>query len=126
MKIEHAAIYFNDLEKAKVFLKRILTPRPTNSTTIQEQDFAPTFIVRRRRSPRNHEQRTNGRLAKTTQPDRLGPPYFSLGSKEAVDQLTQRLKNDGYEVISGPRTTGDGYYESCILCFENNQIEISE
>lgn len=43
MKIEHAAIYFNDLEKAKVFLKRILTPRPTNSTTIQEQDFAPTF-----------------------------------------------------------------------------------
>jgi len=51
---------------------------------------------------------------------------FSLGSKEAVDQLTQRLKNDGYEVISGPRTTGDGYYEICFLDFENNQIEISE
>lgn len=35
------------------------------------------------------------------------------------------LKNDGYEVISGPRTTGDGYYESCILGIENNQIEIT-
>lgn len=30
-----------------------------------------------------------------------------------------------YDVISGPRTTGDGYYESCILDFENNQIEIT-
>ena len=33
--------------------------------------------------------------------------------------------NDGYEVLSGPRTTGDGYYESCILGIENNQIEIT-
>ncbi len=50
---------------------------------------------------------------------------FALGSKEAVDELTDRLKNDGYEIISGPRTTGDGYYESCVLGFENNQIEIT-
>ncbi len=49
---------------------------------------------------------------------------FSVGSKEKVDELTARLKNDGYEVLSGPRTTGDGYYESCILGIENNQIEI--
>ena len=45
--------------------------------------------------------------------------------KEKVDELTARLKNDGYEVLSGPRTTGDGYYESCILGIENNQIEIT-
>ena len=51
---------------------------------------------------------------------------FSLGSKEAVDELTERLKNDGYQVISGPRTTGDGYYESCIVGIEGNQIEITE
>ena len=50
---------------------------------------------------------------------------FSVGSKEKVDQLTCRLKNAGYEVLSGPRTTGDGYYESCILGIENNQIEIT-
>lgn len=34
-------------------------------------------------------------------------------------------KNDGYEVISAPRTTGDGYYESCVLDTEGNQIEIT-
>ena len=49
---------------------------------------------------------------------------FSLGSKERVDELTARIKKDGYEVISGPRTTGDGYYESCIVGVEGNQIEI--
>lgn len=35
---------------------------------------------------------------------------FSVGSKEKVDVLTARLKADGYKVVSGPRTTGDGYY----------------
>ena len=50
---------------------------------------------------------------------------FSVGSKEKVDALTERLKNDGFKVISAPRTTGDGYYESCILGIENNQIEIT-
>ena len=50
---------------------------------------------------------------------------FSVGSKENVDTLTERLSNDGFKVISGPRTTGDGYYESCILGIEDNQIEIT-
>ena len=42
-----------------------------------------------------------------------------------MDRITEIIKNDGYEVISGPRTTGDGYYESCILDPEENQIEIT-
>lgn len=50
---------------------------------------------------------------------------FSVGSKEAVDQLTERMKKDGYAVISEPRTTGDGYYESCIIGIEENLIEIT-
>ena len=50
---------------------------------------------------------------------------FSVGSREAVDDLTARLKADGYPVYSGPRVTGDGYYESCILGFEGNLIEIT-
>ena len=50
---------------------------------------------------------------------------FSLGSKEKVDELTDRLREDGYEVVSGPRTTGDGYYESCVVVIEGNQIEIT-
>ena len=43
-----------------------------------------------------------------------------------MDELTEKLRNDGYSVISGPRITGDGYYESCIVGIEGNQIEITE
>ena len=50
---------------------------------------------------------------------------FSVGSKEKVNELTSKLKEDGFEVVSGPRTTGDGYYESCIVGIEGNQIEIT-
>ena len=42
-----------------------------------------------------------------------------------MDALTARLKADGYEVISGPRITGDGYYESCIATVEGNLIELT-
>lgn len=50
---------------------------------------------------------------------------FAVGSKEAVDARTTELRNAGYQVVSGPRTTGDGYYESCILGPEGMQIEIT-
>lgn len=50
---------------------------------------------------------------------------FSLGDARAVDELTARLAADGYEVVSGPRTTGDGYYESCVLGIEGARIELT-
>lgn len=50
---------------------------------------------------------------------------FSVGSKEKVDALTAVLKAEDCQVISGPRTTGDGYYESCIVAIEGNQMEIT-
>ena len=50
---------------------------------------------------------------------------ISVGSKDKVDLLTSRLENDGYKILGGPRTTGDGYYESIILDTENNRIEIT-
>ena len=50
---------------------------------------------------------------------------FSVGSKESVNALTARLEADGFEVVDGPRITGDGYYESCVAGFEGNLIEIT-
>lgn len=51
---------------------------------------------------------------------------FSVGNKEKVDELTGELRFAGYEVVSGPRITGDGYYESCVVVTWGNQIEITE
>jgi lactoylglutathione lyase len=57
----------------------------------------------------------------------LGLIHFaiSVGSKESVDTLTERLRADGYEIVGEPRTTGDGYYESVVLDPEGNRIEIT-
>jgi lactoylglutathione lyase len=49
----------------------------------------------------------------------------TVGSDQGVDELTARLRRDGFEVIDGPRRTGDGYYESVILDPDGNRIEIT-
>lgn len=57
-----------------------------------------------------------------------GLAHFALsaGGREAVDQLTERLRLEGVRIVSEPRVTGDGYYESVILDPEGNHIEITE
>ena len=49
---------------------------------------------------------------------------FTLGSRGAVDAATERLRAAGCAVESGPRVTGDGYYESCVLDPEGNRVEL--
>ena len=51
---------------------------------------------------------------------------FGIGSREAVDRLTGELRENGYRIVSGPRITGDGCYESCVEGPEENLIEITE
>ncbi len=50
----------------------------------------------------------------------------ALEVKKKVDELTERLVKDGFRCLSGPRTTGDGYYESVVEDCEGNLIEITE
>ncbi len=126
MKIEHIAMYVNDLEKARDFFVKYFNAVSNNGYHNKTTDFRSYFLT----------FEDGARLEIMTRPGmedgektekRTGYIHiaFSVGSKEAVDELTAKLKEDGYPVISGPRTTGDGYYESCILGPEGNQIEIT-
>ena len=127
MKIEHIALYVNDLEKARDFFVKYLNGTSNAGYHNPKTDFRSFFI----------SFEDGARLELMNKPEmsddekhlnRTGYVHvaFSLGSKEKVDSLTAKLKADGYEVISGPRTTGDGYYESCIVAIEGNQIELTE
>lgn len=126
MKIEHIALYVQDLEGSRDFFVKYFGATPNDGYHNPGTDFRSYFLT----------FDDGARLELMTKPDltdsgdflnRFGYAHIavSVGSKEAVDELTQRLKGDGYAVISGPRTTGDGYYESVILDFEGNQIEIT-
>ena len=126
MKIEHIAMYVNDLEKAKEFFTNYFNGKANGGYHNQKTGFRSYFLT----------FEDSSRLEIMSKPVMEDPQKtltrtgfihiaFSTGSKENVDRLTSKLMQDGYEVISGPRTTGDGYYESCIVGLEGNQIEIT-
>ena len=127
MRIEHIAMYVNDLEKAKDFFIRYFNAESNDGYHNKTTDFRSWFLTFG--DGARLEIMNKPGMADLEKPlARTGYVHiaFSLGSKEKVDELTQRLRNDGYEVVSGPRTTGDGYYESCIVGVEDNLIEITE
>lgn len=126
MRIEHIAMYVNDLKSAKDFFVTYLRGQSNSGSHNKDTDFRSYFI----------SFKDGARIEIMSKPDiadmskslnRTGYAHiaFSVGSKEQMDKLTTGLKADGYEVVSGPQTTGDGYYESCIVGIEGNQIEIT-
>ncbi len=126
MRIEHIAMYVNDLEAARDFFVRYLSGKADGGYHNQSSGFRSYFISfddGARLEIMKKPEMTDSKK----EMNRTGYAHiaFSVGSKEKVDRVTERLKADGYQVISGPRTTGDGYYESCILAVEDNQIEIT-
>ena len=126
MKIEHAALYVNDLERARSFFVNYLGAESNDGYHNPRMGFRSYFLTFD--GGARLEIMNRPELADTPkEPAHTGYAHiaFSVGSKEAVDLLTARLKADGYEVISGPRTTGDGYYESCIAAVEGNLIELT-
>ena len=127
MRIEHIAMYVNDIEKTKEFFVKYFNATSNEGYHNPNTDFRSFFLsfddgarleIMNRSQMKDEEKTLN----------RTGYIHiaFSLGSKKQVDDLTERLRNDGFSVVSGPRTTGDGYYESCIIGIEGNQIEITE
>ncbi|MBP5595371.1 VOC family protein [Pseudobutyrivibrio sp.] len=126
MKIEHIAMYVNDLEGARDFFVKYLDGKSNDGYHNKNTDFKSFFISFDDGARLEIMQKPQMEEAEKTL-NRTGYIHiaFSLGSAEAVDSLTARFKEDGYEVVSGPRTTGDGYYESCIVGIEGNQIEIT-
>jgi len=125
MRIDHVAVYVCDLEKSRAFYQKYFgaeaNQRYHNPRTGLQTYFL-TFPC-------------GGRLEIMHKPDlpgivadgeHLGYIHlaFSVGTKEQVDLLTNLLRADGYPVLSEPRTTGDGYYESCVADPDGNRMEI--
>jgi lactoylglutathione lyase len=126
--IEHLAIWVEDLEKMKTFYEFYFQAKAGQKYYNPHKNFTSYFLSFGS-GPRLEL------MHKHSIPPNLNNPYdqqkglihfaISLGSENKVNFLTERLRHDGYEVISDARWTGDGYYESVVLDPEKNRIEIT-
>ena len=125
MMIEHVALYTLDLERMRTFYETYFDGTAGKQYHNPETGLQTYFI----------SFADGTRLELMTRPgleecerSRLWTGWthlaFKAGTRENVDALTERLRADGYEVTGGPRVTGDGYYESCVLDPEGNTVEI--
>ncbi|SFN54907.1 VOC family protein [Proteiniclasticum ruminis] len=127
MKIEHAALYTEDLERMRSFFMKYFEASSNELYHNPKTGFTSYFL--------SFQEGARLEIMNKPQMEKTGDALlrtgfihlaFSVGSKEKVDVLTETLRKGGYEVLSGPRITGDGYYESLILGPERIQIEITE
>jgi lactoylglutathione lyase len=128
MRIDHVALWTNDLERCKQFYVSYFGAVAGARYVNPAKGFESCFL--------SFEGGARIEAMKTTMlspveieagAQRMGLTHvaISVGSEQLVDELTQRLKGDGFAILDGPRRTGDGYYESVTLDPEGNRIEIT-
>lgn len=128
MHIHHVALWVRDIEMMKNFYVKYFKCTHGEKYINPEKGFESYFL--------NFEGKAKLEIMKmdsiptrNTECDQYtGIIHFAIstGDRDAVIQLTDRMKADGYTVISHPRETGDGYFESVILDPEGNRVEITE
>ncbi|HDR4604504.1 VOC family protein [Bacillus cereus] len=125
MKIEHVAIWVNNLEGMRDFYKQYFNGEENSLYHNPKKQFESYFITFE--GGARLELMKQVGIDDNTQTQTIGYAHiaFSVGSKEKVNELTNTLREAGYPVLNGPRTTGDGYYESVVSDPEGNQIEIT-
>ncbi|MED1040420.1 VOC family protein [Bacillus mycoides] len=125
MKIEHIAIWVNDLELMRTFYTKYFNSK-ANSLYHNEAKHFESYFITFESGARLEIMRKKGI---ENEPNLKITGYahmaFSVGSEERVNELTKTLKEAGSPLLNGPRFTGDGYYESVISDPEGNQIEIT-
>ena len=125
-RIEHAALWTPDLERARQFYERYFGGRPGPRYENKSKRFSSYFL----------SFESGSRLELMHRPDLGDAPgehkkfghahlAFSLGSEVQVEELTERLRRDGFVVAGEPRRTGDGYFDSVVLDPDGNRVELT-
>jgi lactoylglutathione lyase len=128
MRIDHIALWTTDLERCKRFYVDYFGATAGAGYTNPAKGFESCFLsLGDGARIEAMTTRTFSPVAAEAGAQRMGWTHLAIGvgSDDAVDALTQRLKADGYPLLDGPRRTGDGYYESVVLDPDGNRIEIT-
>lgn len=128
MRIEHAAIWTQNLDKLKEFYVKFFDGTCGEKYINSKKGFESYFIKFEEGARLELMQMSSIPLnINDIERQYIGIIHiaFSVGSKEKVDELTEKLRAEGCKIVSEPRATGDGYYESCVLDLDGNRVEIT-
>ena len=128
MSIEHIAIWTFDLERLRSFYVKHFNAVAGEKYVNVNKGFQSYFLSFDHGARLEIMQMPGiapSTNSATQQSAGLIHIAMSTGEAAAVDALTERLRNDGYNVVGEPRWTGDGYYESVVLDPDGNRIEIT-
>ncbi len=128
MRIEHIAIWAEDIELLREFYTKYFGMRCNDMYFNPKRNFSSYFLSFENEKTRIELMNIPNMESPASRGNLKGLAHFaiSVDSKEVVNALTERLRNDGYSILSEPRTTGDGYYESAVADPEGNYVEITE
>ncbi len=129
MKIDHLALWCEDLERMRAFYCTYFGAISNELYHNPVKQFCSYFLSFEGSDCRI-EIMTRPDIAANTAEQRysvMGIAHFCIevGTQEEVFTLTERLRNDGDTIASEPRLTGDGYFESAVLDPEGNFVELS-
>lgn len=128
MKIEHLAIWVADIELLRQFYIEYFDVSCSGKYVNPKRCFTSYFLSFGEDKTRIELMHIPEMESPVSRGNLKGLAHFaiSVGGKDIVDTLTERLRVNGYTIASEPRTTGDGYYESAVLDPEGNYVEITE
>jgi lactoylglutathione lyase len=129
MTLEHVAIWTDQLEHLKAFYVKYFGAVSNEKYTNEKKQFQSYFL----------SFRSGARLEIMSMPnipdnqnDTIKAQYkgiihlaFGVDTIQEVETKAKQLQEDGFQVLSGPRKTGDGYYEFETLDPDNNRLEVT-
>lgn len=127
MYFEHIAIWTDDIELMRQFYMKYFKTSSSEKYVNPKKKYMSYFLSFEDGKARIELMNIAEVLHEPICRQKMkGLAHFavSVGEKETVDALTEKLREDGYTIASEPRTTGDGYYESAVLDPEGNYVEI--
>lgn len=129
MTLEHVAIWTDRLEELKDYYVKYFGGTANQKYTNVAKQFESYFLT----------FESGARLEIMSKPgipdnanDRVVSQHkgiihlaFGVGTLAEVDEKAAQLRAAGYQILSGPRRTGDGYYEFETLDPDSNRLEVT-